>query len=124
LEEFKGNGGDDEPYFVRVQYDGEHRVKTLFFASPDCNEIIKKNPDSVQIDATYKTNKFNKPLLHIVGITCHHTVYSMAFGFMGGETGEHYAWHIKALSGLFKELKVTPKCFVTITVCRREKMKD
>jgi hypothetical protein len=114
LETFKNDdGGDEVKYFVRVQYDNDNQVKNLFFAHPDCFKIIKENPDCIQIDATYKVNKFNMPLLHIVGVTCHHTVYDISFGFMGGEDHAHYAWHMNAMYELFEELSVTPKCFVT-----------
>jgi hypothetical protein len=115
LETFEADegGGDDAKYFVRVQYDSDNRVQNLFFAHPDCFKIIKENPDCVQIDATYKCNKFNMPLLHMVGVTSHHTLYDMCFGFMGGENHKHYAWHINAMYELFEHLKVTPKCFVT-----------
>ena len=100
-------------YFVRVKYDSDNCVQNLFFAHPDCFKIIKENPDCVQINATYKCNKFNMPLLHLVGVTCYHTVYDIGFSFMGGENHEHYAWHIKAMYELFEQLKVTPKYFVT-----------
>jgi hypothetical protein len=116
LETFENDaegGGDSVEYFVRVQYDSDRRVKNLFFVHPDCFKMIKENLDCIQIDATYKTNKFYMPLLHIVGVTMHHTVYDIGFAFMGGENHEHYAWHINAMHKLFKELNVTPKCFVT-----------
>jgi hypothetical protein len=100
-------------YFMRVQYDDDYRVRNLFFVHPNCFKMIKENPDSVQIDATYKCNKFNMLFLHMVGLTCHHTVYDMAFGFIGGKNHEHYLWHINAMKELFNELNVTPKCFVT-----------
>lgn len=53
------------------------------------------------------------PLLHIVVVTCHLTVYNVAFGFMSGEVYRHYGWHINCLYELFEELQVKPKCFVT-----------
>jgi hypothetical protein len=115
LDDFKITKENSEQlkYFVRVKYDSDNRVQNLFFAHPNCFKIIKENPNCVQIDATYKCNKFNMLLLYLVGVTCYYTVYNISFGFIGSKNYEHYAWHIKAMYKLFKQLKVTPKCFVT-----------
>ena len=47
--------------------------------------MIKENPDVMQIDATYNCNKFDMPLLHTVGVTCHSTIFNVCFGFIGGK---------------------------------------
>jgi hypothetical protein len=108
----EGNG-DDAKYWYKVEYDNEGHVRSLFFAHPDSYQIIKENPDVMQIDATYKCNKFDMPLLHTVGVTCHGTIYDVCFGFMGGEDWKHYGWHIATMHEFFEWLKVKPKCFVT-----------
>lgn len=45
----------------------DNRVESLFIACPESIKLAKENPDIILIDNTYKTNRFNMPLLHIVG---------------------------------------------------------
>jgi hypothetical protein len=106
-------GGEDAKWWHKVKYDGEGHVSNLFFAHLDSFIMIKENPHVMQIDTTYKTNKFNMPLLHTVGVTSHHTIFDVCFGFMGGEDHTHYGWHIQAMHEFFEFLKVNPWCFVT-----------
>jgi hypothetical protein len=75
-------------------------------------DVLKVNLDVVQIDATYKNNKFDMPLLHAIGTTCRQKAFDISFSFMCGEEAGHYAWHIQAIRELF-ELQVTPRCFLT-----------
>jgi hypothetical protein len=76
-------------------------------------DVLKVNLDVVQIDATYKNNKFDMPLLHAIGITCRQKAFDISFSFMCGEEAGHYAWHIQAIRELFKSLQVMPRCFLT-----------
>jgi hypothetical protein len=39
----------------------------------------------MQINATYKCNKFNMPLLHTISVTYYSTIYNVCFGFIGGK---------------------------------------
>jgi hypothetical protein len=43
------------------------RLTHLFMASKACLEYAKKHPDILIMDATYKTNRFEMPLLNIIG---------------------------------------------------------
>jgi hypothetical protein len=92
LNKFKITKEDKQvKYFMRVQYDSKNRVQNLFFAHPNYFKIIKENPNYIQINATYKCNKFNMPLLHLVGVTSYYTVYDIGFSFIGSENHKHYA---------------------------------
>lgn len=43
------------------------RLKRLFLASKDCLAYAKTHPDVLIMDATYKTNRFDMPLLNVIG---------------------------------------------------------
>jgi hypothetical protein len=75
--------------------------------------LVKCNPDVIQIDATYKTNAFHMPLVHIVGITGMGKTYDVAYAFIPNELGETYAEVVQMLYDLFEKLNVVPKAFVT-----------
>ena len=85
----------------------------MFFAHPEAYPTIKSNPDVILIDATYKTNNYNMPLLQTVSVTCMNTVYNVCFGFMGGEGLRYYAWHMRAHEEFFDWLGITTKHRVT-----------
>jgi hypothetical protein len=44
------------------------RLTRLFMASKACLEYAKKHPDILIMDSTYKTNRFEMPLLDIIGM--------------------------------------------------------
>jgi MULE transposase domain len=70
-------------------------------------------PDLVLIDATYKTNKYNMPLLHFNGVTPNNNFFSAAFCFMPRESEEEYRWAVEQFSRLvFHDLE-EPKAFIT-----------
>ena len=43
------------------------RLERLFIAPPQCIEHLKANFDALILDATYKTNKFDMPLVDAIG---------------------------------------------------------
>jgi hypothetical protein len=45
----------------------ENRTRHLFIAYPQSIQLAQANQDVILIDNTYKTNKFNMPLLHMIG---------------------------------------------------------
>ena len=102
-----------QKYFYKVDYDDHNRVRHLFFAHPLSFDIIKRNLDVLVLDATYKTNKFRLPLLHIVGADCRSKPFDVCYGFMSGETEAHCGWHIGVLHAFLGTLLVKPKCFIT-----------
>lgn len=53
------------PYQTQPDEDG--RTRYLFIAHPDSLKLAMVNQDVVLADCTYSTNKYNMPLLHLVG---------------------------------------------------------
>jgi hypothetical protein len=76
-------------------------------------ELIRTHPDVIQIDVTYKANRFNMPLYHAAGTTNRGKLFDMCFGFMASETSRDYGWHVQSMRELFEWLQVIPRCFVT-----------
>jgi hypothetical protein len=60
------------------------------------------------LDYTYKTNKFNMPLLNVVGITSTYATFNVGFAFLHSENEEAYAWVLEQFSEV-----VTPKVLCT-----------
>jgi hypothetical protein len=52
---------------VEVRPGLDDRTEHLFIALPESIKLALQNQDVILVDNTYKTNKFNMPLLHMVG---------------------------------------------------------
>ena len=50
------------------------------------------------IDCTYKANSYSLPLLHIVGFACTNHSFTVAVGFMDGETFVDDKWMISEIN--------------------------
>jgi hypothetical protein len=89
-------------FFVRIDTapDNPNRVTRLIFAHPASIKLLKNHPDVLLIDCTYKTNRFNMPLLNICGATGNNMTPQFAVAFLSGEKEEDYTWAMER----FKEM--------------------
>jgi hypothetical protein len=62
------------PFTIRP--DEDNRTRHLFIVHPEFLKLAQENPDIVITDCTYQTNKFNLPLLYMVGMSD----FSVLFG--------------------------------------------
>lgn len=70
--------------------DSSDTIKDLFWAHPLSVDILHAFPLVLIMDCTYKTNRYGLPLLEIVGVTCTHLTFSVAFVYMKAEREENY----------------------------------
>ena len=97
-----------------IQYVLDQLIKKKYFydylTNPDTNEItyiLWVHPKSLEsyvnflsmltIDATYKTNEYQIPLLEVVGITSTMRTYSLMFSYLNNETTEQLTWALSIL---------------------------
>lgn len=57
------NAQEDQEYIFEFTLDQENNLDFLFFAHPLSLSMLRKNPEILLLDATYKTNKYRMPLL-------------------------------------------------------------
>ena len=95
--------------------DDTGHVNELFFAYDPAIKLARTYPEVVLIDATYRTNRYNMPLLHFMGVTPLGTSFSSAFCFMAAENEIQYAKaiasFIRAIYGTSSDVKI--KVFLT-----------
>ena len=72
-------------------------MEDLFFAHPRSLDLWRAFPHVVLMDATYKTNRYNMPLLEIVGVTSTNLTFCLAFVYMHNETESTYTWALNCL---------------------------
>jgi hypothetical protein len=57
----------DKKIHFKIDITAENRTCHLFIAYPESIQLAQANQDVVLVDNTYKTNKFDMPLLHMIG---------------------------------------------------------
>ena len=67
--------------------------------------------DVVLVDSTYKRNRFNLPLVNVVGINNYGKTIMLAFGLLSEETTGAYIWFFKEIKRAWGQNK--PLNFVT-----------
>lgn len=81
---------ENRAFFVRIDTDENNRVTRLFFAHPVSIQLLKKHPNVVLIDCTYKTNRFNMPMVNICGSSGDNKTPQFAVAFKWREKGRLY----------------------------------
>ncbi|KAI5653160.1 hypothetical protein M9H77_30347 [Catharanthus roseus] len=64
----------------------------IIVAHPTSIEMLRTWPYVLIIDTTYKTNKYNRPLLEVVGMTPTSKNFTVANAFMQNEQATTYRW--------------------------------
>ncbi|GJR30188.1 PKS-NRPS hybrid synthetase [Tanacetum coccineum] len=95
-----------------VQHNPQGRITHLFIAHPLSIKLAKLFSNIFVMDCTYKTNRFNMPLLHIIGVSCFNTSFYSGFAFLQKEDKDSYAW---ALTTFKKFLGDENQPYVIIT---------
>ena len=60
---------DDDDWAVWYTTDDIGHVNFLFFAHDEAIDLAQENPDVIFINTTYRTNRYNMPLLHFMAVT-------------------------------------------------------
>ena len=90
-------------YFLPRYSPANGPLNRLFFIHPTALIIWKQHPDVLLLDCTYKTNRFNMPLLNICAITGNNMVVQMGLAFLSGEKEEDYNWAIDQLKDIIHQ---------------------
>lgn len=89
----------------------------MLFAYPDSLAYLKAYLDLLFLDYTYKTNKYEMPLLDIIGVnTCQRSFY-IAFAFLSGEAEEDYIWALDRLRSMYELCGTRPLSIILIDRC-------
>jgi hypothetical protein len=91
--------------------DSQNRVQNLFFAHRKSIEIYRANFDVLIVDCTYRTNRHNLPLVHIIGSTNMNTYFTIGFCFIRVEEQLDYFWALSTFKN--KTQAPTPRIFVS-----------
>jgi hypothetical protein len=87
--------------FFEYRRDEGGHIAMLFVADIRSVSYLNQHPDILLLDCTYKTNKFDMPLLNILGVDNMGYSFSVGFCFLDQEVEENYDEAIRHLRSLF-----------------------
>ena len=93
---------DQGGFWSRVRVDENQRVTAILFAHPGSLQYLQTYSDLLLLDCTYKTNKYQMPLLDMVGVDACQRSFCIAFAFLSGEQEEDYVWALDRLRCLYE----------------------
>ncbi len=70
----------------------EGAVDCVFFMHQSLINMCQTFDMVFLLDYMYETNKFDMPLLNVVGITSTYATFNASFAFLHAENEEAYAW--------------------------------
>nr|KAJ0225026.1 hypothetical protein LSAT_V11C100046460 [Lactuca sativa] len=85
-------------YVYEFTTNDSNELENLFFIHPTSWKIWRAFPHVLITDATYKTNKYNKPFVQIVGVTSTQKTFSVGFAFIHREKEANYTWVLNCLN--------------------------
>ncbi|XP_060963254.1 protein FAR1-RELATED SEQUENCE 5-like [Cannabis sativa] len=87
--------GPDADFFYNHDVDEENRLTNLFWADGSMKVDYELFGDCLCFDATYKTNRYGKPLVILLGYNNHNRTCVFGFCLLQNEKWENYKWLLK-----------------------------
>jgi hypothetical protein len=104
----------DSDFTTATKVDDSGKLKALFFCHSVSVELLAAYHHVIQVNCTYKTNKYKMSLLHFTGITSSSKTFILAFCFLAEETHLYYKWALESLLTIFNTNKIPlPDVFIT-----------
>ena len=103
----------DHGYYHWHRSDGEsNALGDVLFAHPKSTDLLRLFPHVLLMDATYRTNVYDVPLLEVVGMSSTGQNFHVAFGFIKNEVHDSYLWALQKVKQLYGE-DASPGVIVT-----------
>lgn len=106
-----------EGFVFKDRCDPSGRLISLLIAPTAGLQLLKRSPNVLLLDCTYKTNRFNMPLLNICGVTSSNKTFTVASIFLHREVEESYSWALSVLLKIIEQYQISPP---RVTVTDRE----
>jgi len=81
-------------------------VTAVFCTHKSALEILRDSHYVLVIDATYKTNRYNMPMVDIVGVTPLNKTFFVGFGFIQSEKEPFYRFILRDLHDIYRQLNL------------------
>ncbi|KAL2897234.1 Protein FAR1-RELATED SEQUENCE 5 [Bienertia sinuspersici] len=88
-------------YWTATDMDG--CICQLFCAHPTSLQLFRTWPYVVGMDSTYKTNRYNMPLVEIIGVTPCNNNFLIGYALLQSESSESYEWVLECFRNILGE---------------------
>ncbi|KAL2896106.1 Protein FAR1-RELATED SEQUENCE 5 [Bienertia sinuspersici] len=88
-------------YWTATDMDG--CICQLFCANPTSLQLFHTWPYVVGMDSTYKTNRYNMPLVEIIGVTPCNNNFLIGYALLQNESSESYQWVLECFINILGE---------------------
>ena len=88
----------DADFFFRSMTDEQGHLVGLFWCDTQCLLDYAAFGDVVVFDSTYKTNRYNLPLVPFVGVNHHYRTVLFGCGIISHENTDSYVWLLKTFT--------------------------
>jgi hypothetical protein len=95
----------DGQWVFRHTLDADNHVTVLFAMHKTSLEMLKHHPWVLSMDCTYKTNRYNMPLLDIIGFTCTGASFYLGWAFLANEREETYKIVLEYLAEMYQHIR-------------------
>lgn len=96
--------------YYSIEIGEKDTLQKILFVSDQMLNYATKFLDVVLIDATYRRNRFNMPIVNVVGINNYGKTIFLGFAIVNNEKAESYSW---VFNNLKKAWKTEPQIFIT-----------
>lgn len=94
-----------EDFVVFDQRDDENRLTRVAYFYKDSLEFLRDHPEVLVLDATYKVNRFNLPMINITGQTSNNKTFYVGGAFMREDT-ESFSWLLECILKIYETLRI------------------
>ena len=106
--------GQGDDYWFKEKRNDQGQVQYLFIAPRTGIELYRRHPFVLKMDCTYKTNRFNMPLLNICGTTSQRKAPNLGICLMPNEQEVSFAWCLRQIQELLEEYNIPrPTCVIS-----------
>ncbi|XP_062103286.1 protein FAR1-RELATED SEQUENCE 5-like [Humulus lupulus] len=106
--------GPDNMFFYKYDVDKENRLKNLFWSDGTSQVDYQLFGDFLAFDSTYKTNRYEKPLVILLGSNNHDKTCVFGAALLGNETSTTYDWvletFLECMGGKMTSAVLTDGC--------------
>ncbi|KAH1234590.1 Alpha-glucosidase 2 [Glycine max] len=94
--------------------DDSDAIRDIFWAHPDAIKLLGSFHTVLFLDNTYKVNRYQLPLLEIVGVTSTELTFSVAFAYMESDEVDNFTWALQKLRELIVKDNEMPPVIITV----------
>lgn len=105
---------DEGNFFYRHTVSDDGTLDKILLIPPQSIAQLRQNPDVLLADCTWKTNKYNKPILNLAGVTGSNVTIQGGLALLPSETEESYTWALEQFQEMLRQERIdSPRVVIT-----------